>query len=150
MILDILNTKLKEAMLSKSELMTSNIRMLLSAIHNREIEIHGKENREIGESDIVDVLKKELKKRKESALMYEQGNRLDLAEKENKEAEFIQTFLPEQISGEKLEKIVEQVLADFGAYTQKDFGAIIKSVSQKTNGQVDGAEVAKIVKGKIS
>ncbi|MFA6135988.1 MAG: GatB/YqeY domain-containing protein [Candidatus Paceibacterota bacterium] len=147
MLLENLQNKLKEEMVLKNEANVSVIRMLISAIHNREIEAKGK-GKEISEEDVSEVLKKELKKRNESALLYKQGNRNDLATKEESEAEFIKQFLPPQMGEEELVKIIEEELKSFPNATQKDFGNIMKAVMAKTGGSEGGA-VSMIIKEKL-
>lgn len=149
MIFDSLNKELIAALKEKDADRASIIRMLLSAIHNREIELHGKES-ELSEQDIFDVLKKELKKRNEAALVYEQGKRPELARKEKNEAAYIETLLPPQMSEEDIRKVVDEVFVEFGTVTQQDFGKVMKAVLAKTQGQADGSVVSGIIKKKIS
>jgi len=148
MITEQLSTKLKEAMISKDQEKTIMIRMILSAIHNREIELKGK-GKEMKEEDVLDVLKKELKKRKESADIFAKVRRQESAEKELREAEFVSSFLPEQLSEDEIGKIVDEALKDFSNPTQKDFGTIIKAVMVKTGGKADGSVVSGVIKSRI-
>lgn len=148
MIIEQLNAKLKEGMIAKDQEKTIMIRMILSAIHNREIEIKGK-GENMKEEDVLDVLKKELKKRKESADIFGKAGRQEMAEKELREAEFVSSFLPVQLSENEIGKIVDEVLKDFSNPTPKDFGTIMKAVMVKTDGKADGSAVSEIIKEKI-
>lgn len=148
MIIQQLNQTLKEAMVAHDEARVSILRMLMAALHNKEIEKKAS-GVELTDADRVDILKKELKKRKEAASLFHAGGRTELAEKEEKEASFIETLLPPQLSREDVARLVEKALESFSNPTQKDFGAIMKSVAALSNGQADGALVAQIVKEKI-
>ncbi|HPW34516.1 MAG TPA: GatB/YqeY domain-containing protein [Candidatus Paceibacterota bacterium] len=148
-LLDKINAMLKEAMIAKDEFGTSLTRMIISAIRNKEIELKGK-GKEISDDDVIDTLRKELKKRKESAQAFKLGNRNEMAEKELREAEIIESLLPVQISEEDLDKIVKEVVSSFNSPTQKDFGTIMKQVMTKVSGQADGSAVSLIIKKYIS
>jgi len=147
MLLEDIQKKLKEAMVAKDEASLSVLRMLAAAIHNKEIE-KGKD-KPLLEEDVLDVLKKELKKRNEAALAYVNGNRPELAQKEKQEADFIAKFLPVPMSEEELIKTIEEVLANFPNATQKDFGNIMKAVMAKTDSGADGAVIARMIKEKL-
>lgn len=144
-----LTSALKEAMIAKNEERVSLLRMLLSVFHNREIE-KKTSGSELTDIDCIDILKKELKKRKEASSLYHAGGRGELAEKEEQEASFIETLLPPQLSREEVIRLVEKALESFPTPTQKDFGAIMKSVATLSNGQADSSLIAQIVKEKMS
>lgn len=148
MTLEDLDLKLKEAMVAKNEFETSILRGLISAVRNKEIEKRGK-SQDLGEADVLDVLKKEAKKRKEASELFLKAQRKDLAEKEEKELEYILQFLPKQLSLEEAEKIVDEVLKNYPDATVKDFGKILKEVMEKSSGGCDGAMVSSIVKNKL-
>lgn len=148
MILEEIQKRSKEALSQKKEFELSVLRMLLAAIHNREIE-KGKEN-SLTEEEVLDVLRKELKRRNEAVLAYSQGNRPELAQKEKREAEIIAELLPPTLSFEEVEKVVVEVLNDFPQASSKEMGAIIKAVKEKTKGAAEGEIIAKIVKEKLS
>ena len=143
-----LDVKLKEAMLSRDEFATSVLRGILSAIHNREIEKRAK-SEEIVDEDVLEILKREVKKRKEAADLYVKAQRDDLAKKEMKEGEFISLFLPPQMSREEVEKKVDEVLKDFPEATVKEFGKIIRAVMEKCGGGCEGSVVSEILKNKL-
>ncbi|MCX7616098.1 MAG: GatB/YqeY domain-containing protein [Patescibacteria group bacterium] len=148
MILEEIQKRIKEALSQKKEFELSVLRMLLASIHNREIE-KGKDN-PLTEEEVLEVLRKELKKRNEAALAYSQGDRPQLAQKEKQEAEIIAQLLPPTLSLEEVEKVVDEVLGNFPGASLKDMGAIIKAVKEKTKGAAEGEAIAKIVKEKLS
>jgi len=138
---------LKEALRGGREEEVSVLRMVSSAIANFEIEKRGKGgDREATEEEVEVVLQKELKKRNESFRAYQDAGRNDLADKEQMEAKIIEKYLPEALSKEELEKIVDEVLE---GGVEKDFGKIMREVMAKTKGRADGKEVGEIVKSKI-
>jgi uncharacterized protein YqeY len=149
MLLEQLTSSLKDAMIKKDVFKTSVLRMLIASIHNREIEKKAK-GQELLEDDIFDVLRKEVKKRKDASVMYQSGGRQESANEEEKEVQFIEGFLPAQMSQEEIETIVANVLKNFESPTQKDFGVIIKAVKEKTGNNADGGVIAQIVKKYLS
>jgi len=148
MLLEQLSASLKEAMVAKDEFKVSLLRMIMAAVHNKEIE-KGKD-KGLTEDDVMDVLKKELKKRKESADAYASANRPELAQKETKEAEFISGLLPAQMAESEIEAIVLEVLKDFENPSQKDFGMIMKKAMEKIAGRADGSSVSAVIKKHLS
>lgn len=149
MIRETLLARLPEALKQHDEFAAMVIRGALSALQNKEIELRG-EGKDMNEQDVVDVLRKEIKKRKDAAALFQSGNRPELADKELREAAFINALLPAQLSQDQVQKLVDAVVAARGQVTQKDMGGIIKEVAAQANGMADGALVARLVKEKIS
>ncbi len=149
MIRETLLARLPEALKQHDEFTAMVVRGALSALQNKEIELRG-EGKNMTEQDAVDVLRKEIKKRKDAAALFQSGNRPELADKELREAVFIDTLLPAQLGEDQVQKLVDAVVASRGAVTQKDMGGIIKEVGARANGMADGALVARLVKEKIS
>ena len=149
MIRETLLARLPEALKQHDEFTAMVVRGALSALQNKEIELRG-EGKNMTEQDAVDVLRKEIKKRKDAAALFQSGNRPELADKELREAVFIDTLLPAQLGEDQVQKLVDAVVASRGAVTQKDMGGIIKEVGVRANGMADGALVARLVKEKIS
>lgn len=139
---------LKTALLGGDKDAAMVLRGLKSAILNAEI---ASGNRETGlpEAEVIAVLKKEAKSRQDSADMYVKGNSQERADKELAEKAIIEKYLPEQLSDEKLEAIVDQVLADMGDVTPQAMGQVIGKVKQAVGGAADGTRIAVIVKGKL-
>ncbi|MCG2697580.1 GatB/YqeY domain-containing protein, partial [Candidatus Parcubacteria bacterium] len=106
-----INNDLKQAMLNKEAETLSVLRMLISSIRNQEIALRKGEDVSLTDEQIVKVLRSEIKKRKDSILAYEQGNRRDLAEKEKSEMQILEKYLPPELSDEEVEKIIKEVLS---------------------------------------
>lgn len=149
MIRDSLQEQLTTALKNKNDARASVIRMLLSVLHNKEIELHGK-GVHLEERDVMEVLKKELKKRTEAALAFGQAGRKEMADAESAEANYIQTLLPPQLSEADIEKIVDEVFLEHGSVTQQDFGKVMKAVLARTEGKADGGVVSGIIKKRLS
>lgn len=149
MLIDIIHSDLKQAQLDKDELKVSTLRLLLSEIHNVEIKKEV-EDKTLSDEEIVTVLQKEVKKRKEAALGFRQGNREDSAKKEELEAEALEKYLPEQLSDEELEKIINQAVLETGAEMVSDMGKVIGRVLDQVGGSADGARISNLLKKKWS
>ncbi len=146
-ILKKINEDLVTSMKSKedgSELRTSTLRMIKSSIKNAEIAKRGKG--ELTEEDILGVLSSMVKQRKESVEQYLKANRNDLAEKENKEIEIIQKYLPEQLSTEEVDEIIKSTIQEAGITGMKDMGRLMKELMPKLKGRADGKLVSQRVK----
>lgn len=143
-----LSGEMKTAMKAGDSERVGLFRMLISAINNKEIERKGQgKEGAMSDEEIVQLLMSENKKRKESAEVYIQGNRADLADKEKKEMEIISQFLPKQMSAEETEKAVLEILNKSGA---KEIGLAMKEVMKELRGKADGALIGEIVKKKLS
>lgn len=105
---------------------------------------------ELTEEGILEVISREIKRRKESIEAFEKGNRLDLADKEKKELEILSAYLPEQLSEEKIREIIKTKIVELGASGPQDFGKVMGLVSKETKGKADGAKVAVLVKEELS
>lgn len=138
---------LKAAMKGREELRVSVLRMISSAIHNREIEKRGRTgDAQLTEEEVIAVLRGEAKKRKEAAGEFEKGKRPELAEKERQEAKIIESYLPAEMPDEEIEKMVRSIIAESGEVTQKDFGRIMGEVMKRLRGQASGERVSVAVK----
>jgi len=151
---------LKEAVKKKEELKSSVLRMLSAAILNNEKEKRYKLSKtkpEFTEKDLekesqlideeaIEVISSEIKKRKESILEFEKGKRQDLVEKEKKELEILEKYLPEQLSEEEIKKFAQEMIEKVGAKEMKDIGRVMAELMPKIKGKADGGLVSKIVK----
>lgn len=142
-----LTTDMKEAMRAKDQVRLDAIRGLQSAIKNREIE-----NRPnpITEDDVLAVIKKLVKQRKESIEQFSAAKRQDLVDKETVELKVLEVYLPAQMGREQIEKIVADVIAETGAKTIKDMGTVMKAVTAKTAGAADNKVVSEVIKSKLA
>jgi hypothetical protein len=141
-----LNDAMKEAMKAKETLRLSTIRLIRSAIKNREIEVR----EELDDPAVIDILSSLVKQRKESAQIYRENERLDLAAKEEAELEILQEFLPEQLSEEEVLGMIEAAIAETGAASARDMGRVMKIVSVQTKGRADGKRVSDLVKERLA
>ncbi len=137
----------KAAMKNKEADRLSAIRFLQSAIKNKEIDLRPNE---ITDEDIMGVIKKSAKQRKDSIEQYEKAGRQDLVDKEKFELSVIEEYLPEQMSEEQVSGIVNEVVAALNATSMKDMGAVMKEVQVKTAGAADGKMISQLVKAKLS
>lgn len=149
MLFETIQSDLKQAQIDKDELKVSTLRLLLSEIHNTEIKKEA-EDKTLSDEEIIAVLQKEVKKRKEAAAGFRQGNREDSAKKEETEAEVLEKYLPEQLSDGELEKIIDQAILETGANGISDMGKVIGKVLSQVQGKADGARVSSLLKKKWS
>ncbi len=138
---------MKTAMREKDQVRLEAIRFLQAAIKNREIEVRPNP---ITGDDVMSVIKKMVKQRKESIDQYQAANRQDLVDKEAAELKIIETYLPAQMSKEQIEKIVAEVIAETKASSIKDMGSVMKAVIAKTAGAADNKLVSEAIKSKLS
>jgi hypothetical protein len=146
--------ELKNAMKNREALRLSVFRMLSTAIHNREIEKRtrvgtGKET-PLEDEEILQVIRSEVKKRKDAADAYAEGKRPELAEKEKAEANILLAFLPAELLDEEIERVVAEGIAALGVASEKEFGKLIGWVKQRVGARASGERVAAIVKRKLS
>lgn len=137
--------EVSSAMKSGKSLEVETLRMLLAALKNREIEKRGKGGGDLTDEEVIEVIGREVKKRREAAEIFAKSNRSDLAGKENKEIEILSRYLPPQMSKEEIEAVV-------GAIIQKgagDFGAVMKEAMRELKGKADGKTVGEIIKSKL-
>src|SRR5437764_14219385 len=137
---------LKDAMRAKNAARLSVLRLLKAALKNAAIEKVGAEG-ELNDADAVTVIGKQVKQRQDSIESFEKGGRADLAEKEKAEIAILNNYLPQAMSAEELQKIVSQTIAEVGATSRAQMGAVMKALQPKIAGRADGktlsAEVAR-------
>ncbi len=134
---------MKEAMKRGDAAVVSVLRMLLAALQNKEIE---KRTDSLAEEEVLQVLTTETRKRKESVLGFEKGNRPELAEKEKKELAVIKAYLPEDASEEEVRKAVKEAIAKTGAQGPKDMGKVMGMAMGALKNRAEGNTVQQIVK----
>ena len=141
--LDRISKELAEAMKSKEEgreLLVSVLRMIKAAVKNAEIAKRGT-GKELTNDDVVAVLSSMVKQRKESVEQYSNVNRKDLADKETREVEIIQKYLPQQLTLEELESLIRSSIEETGVTGMKEIGKLMKALMPKVKGKADGKEV---------
>jgi uncharacterized protein YqeY len=138
--------ELKKSMKERNELRTSTLRMLISDMKYAQIE----KRAPLEEADILQVIRKSIKKRKESAELYQQGGRPELASKEQAEAAILQEFLPADLDEATARGKIEEIILELGAMDKKGLGRVMKEVMARYKGQIDGKLVQKIVSEKLN
>ncbi|SLN39224.1 GatB/YqeY domain-containing protein [Pseudooctadecabacter jejudonensis] len=141
---------IKEAMKAKEADKLSTLRLINAAIKDRDIEARA-EGREdgVGNDAVLGILGKMVKQRQESAKVYEEGGRLELAEKELDEIKVIEDFLPRQLSDAEVDSAVEAAIAEVGADSIRDMGKVMGVLKGKYTGQMDFGKVGPMVKSKL-
>jgi uncharacterized protein YqeY len=137
--------EIKAAMLAKDADRLSTLRMLKSALGYAQIE---RKTDSLPDADVVVIVQKEVKKRRDSVEQFEKGGRAELAVKEKQEITVLEAFLPQPLSAEDLEKLVRDTIQELGATSKKDMGPVIKAVQAKAAGRADGKTVSGLV-GKL-
>lgn len=144
-----LQEELKQSMLARDELKTSVLRMLLSAINYYEIQ-KGGAGYEASEEDVLSVIQKEAKQRRDSIEQFKNAGRQELADKEQKELEMLEVYLPEQMSEGEIKKLVKEAISQTGAASMQDIGKVMGALMPKVKGKADGNLVNKIVRESLS
>ena len=139
-----------EALKAGDHFLVGTLRMLLASITTKEKEKKYKEKIEgeaqLTDEQILDIISSEIKKRKDAIALYQQGNRPELAEREQKEIDILIKYLPAQLSADALKKLVAESITSTGAKEMRDIGKVMSDLNPKIKGKADGGEVSKIVK----
>lgn len=144
-----ISDEMKAALLGGNRFRGDVLRNLKAAILNEEVAT-GKREQGLDDAEIEKVIAREVKKRAESAAMYRQNNRAELAETEENEAAVLKEFLPEQLDEDELRAIIQEVVADMGEVPMSQMGRVIGAVKAKVGNAADGALIAQIVKETLS
>lgn len=145
-IRDRIMNDIKSSMKEKNSLRLNTLRFLQSAIKNCEIDLRPNQ---ITENDVMGVIKKLVKQRKESIEQYSAGGRQDLVDQETAELKILEEFLPAQLSKEQIQTIVNDVIVALNAKTIKDMGPVMKEVISRAKGQADNKTVSELIKSKL-
>lgn len=144
-----LQEELKQSMLSKNELKTSVLRMLLSAINYYEIQ-KGGAGYTATQEDVLSVIQNQAKQRRDSIEQFTNAGRKELADKEQQELELLTAYLPEQMGEEEITKLVKEAITQTGATSISDLGKVMGALMSKTKGKADGGLVSSIVKKELT
>ncbi|WP_422660323.1 GatB/YqeY domain-containing protein [Paenibacillus sp. EC2-1] len=136
-----LNEDMKQAMKSKDKFKLSNIRMVRSTIKNLEIDL----KRSLDDSEVLDIIGREIKQRKDALQDFEKAGREDLAADAKAEIEFLSAYLPEQLSEEEIKVIVKQTIQETGASSKAEMGKVMSALMPKVKGRADGKLVNQVV-----
>lgn len=151
MIRDDIKAALVTAMKSGDKVRTGTIRLVQSAIKNRDIELRGASGAPADDDVLVtEVLQKMVKQRRESIALYEQGGRTELAQAEQAEVEVIETFLPRQMGDDEANAAIDAIVAETGAASVKDMGRVMAALRERHAGQIDMAKASALVKARLS
>ena len=140
-----LTEEMKEAMKARDDLKLSTIRLIRSAVKNKEIDL----KREMGDQEIIETISSLGKQRRESIRLFMEAGRADLVAKEEAELKVLLGFLPRQLSREEVAELVAGVIAECGAHGSKDMGRVMKALVPHVAGRADGKMVSEVVKEKL-
>ena len=143
-----LQNDLTEAMRARDEVRSSTIRMILTAIKNEEVS--GKEARDLSDAEVITVLSREAKKRREAAEAFEQAGAADRAANEKAEGAIIAEYLPAQLSESEIKEMIANAIKETGATGPQQMGLVMKSIQPKIAGRADGGTVSLLVKTALS
>lgn len=136
---------MRGAMKAREAVRVASLRMLMAAVKNAEIETR----HELSDDEVLDVVTKEAKRRRESIEAFEQGGRDDLVAKESAELSVLEAYLPQRLTDEEIAALVDEAIAETGASTPKQMGDVMKALMPKIRGRADGAQVSALVKSKL-
>ena len=150
MLLDHIKDDLKIAMKAKNSLVISTLRMVTSAIQNIEINNRSSNNsNSVDEAEIIQLLSKMIKQRKESADIYSNSDRRDLEKKENDEIIIIQKYMPKQIDENEFSSIIDEAMKETNSSEIRDMGKVMSFLKENYSGQMDFGKVSAMLKGKL-
>ena len=144
-----LKADLTSAMKQRDELTTATIRMLLTAVTNEEV-APGRTERELSDDEVLKVINREAKKRREAAEAFEGAGRTEQAQREVAEEKVLARYLPQQLSGEELSTLVADAITEVGATEPRQMGLVMKTVTAQVAGRADGKRVSDEVKRQLS
>ena len=146
-----INQQFNAALKNKDKTLVSTLRLIMAAIKDKDIANRSSEKKgESKDQEIIKVLQKMKKQRKDSANLYKQGGREELLKVEEEEIKIIDTFLPKQLSEEETKKICKEIIATLGASSIKDMGKIMGSLKQKYSDSIDFSKANIIIKGLLN
>ena len=145
-----ITNQLKEAMINKNTNLVNTLRLIKASIKDKDIIAKGNGKGEITDQEIISVLQTMIKQRKASIDMYLSGNREDLVKKEESEIEIISNFLPDQLSSQEIETIINELIKSSGASSIKNIGNVMKLIKEKYEGRIDLGVASKLIKEKLS
>ncbi len=150
MLRDDVQNAIKEAMKNHEAERLSTARMILAGIKEKDVDARGKGKECAAEADLMSMMQTMIKQRQESAKMYRDGNRPELAEKEELEIKIIEGFLPKQMSDAEVDAAIAAVIAELGASSMKDMGAVMAKMREKYAGQMDFGSASGKIKAALN
>ncbi|MBM3721533.1 MAG: GatB/YqeY domain-containing protein [Actinobacteria bacterium] len=143
-----LQNDLTSSMRARDEIRSSTIRMILTSIKNEEVA--GKEARDLSDAEIITVLSREAKKRREAAEAFDQAGAKDRADQERAEGGIVAEYLPAQLSESEIKELIKAAITETGAKSPAQMGLVMKSLQPKTAGKADGGLVSSLVKAALA
>ena len=137
---------MKEAMKSGDKRKLSTLRLINAAIKDRDINARGAGKERVSDEEILAILSKMIKQREESARIYEEGNRLELAAQEREEMEIIREFLPKQMNADEVRTARTQIVSEVGGSSLRDMGKCMNAIKERYPGKLDVGQASKVVK----
>ena len=147
---DQINAALKEAMLAQDKRRISTLRLISAAIKDREIAARTAGRDPVQDTDITEILMKMIRQRLESVRLYEEGNRLDLAEQEREEMAIIRSFLPAQMDEEQVRSVCAETVKTTGAAGLRDMGKCMQALKSRYAGRMDFGKASAVVRGLLT
>ncbi len=141
---------IKRAMKAKDKIRLQTVRSIKKAILEKEVELRPKGQDSLTKEQEIELLSQQAKQRRDSIEQFKNAGRDELADKENQELAIIETYLPEQMSDEEVESIIDQIIADSGAATLKDLGKVMGPAMKQLKGKADGKKIQALVKTKLA
>ena len=146
-----LSDTLKSSMKERNERSVSTLRLILAALKDQDIAARGKGNMEgLTDDQILSLLQSMIKQRRESIKLYEQGGRMELAQREAEEIGVIEDFLPEQMSDEEMATVITGIIGEVGATSLKDMGKAMGALKEQYAGRMDFSKASALVKERLS
>jgi len=147
---DRIDNDLKDALRARDKLRTGTLRLIMAAVKDRDIDARGSGKEQISDQDIMALLQKMIKQREESARIYDEADRQELAEVERAEIAIIEEFLPKPMSEEDVSAAIDDAIGQTGAESLRDMGKVVAALKAKYPGQIDFGKASKVVKDKLS
>ncbi|HLW17057.1 MAG TPA: GatB/YqeY domain-containing protein [Actinomycetota bacterium] len=142
---DTIADEMRAAMKAREQTRVSTLRMLMAAMKNTQVE----KGHELSDDEVVEVVSREAKRRRESMEAFEKGGRAELVEKEKAELAVLEAYLPQQLGEDELAALVDEAISETGASSPKEMGAVMKVVMGKVKGRADGAAVSAMVRARL-
>ena len=137
--------EMRAAMKAREQTRVSTLRMLMAAMKNTQVE----KGHELEDDEVIEVISREAKRRRESMEAFEKGGRDELVQKEGAELAILEAYLPEKLSDEELARLVDEAIAETGASSPKEMGQVMKAVMPKVKGRADGSAVSAAVRARL-
>ncbi len=144
-----ISSDINTAMKARDKQRTATLRLIMAAIKDRDIDARGNGREEIADADIMALLQKMVKQREESAAIYQDAGRDELATQERQEIEIIKEYLPQSMGEEEVGVAIDEAIAATGAAGLRDMGKVVAQLKEKYPGQIDFGQAARVVKSKL-